>query len=815
MRASPFLLRSTLAISVAVLTLSKADNVLSYTIDAQFLATDSVSPTGDGTYTVTFSDAVGFDGPMQWTGSLLLSGPGGITAGQLYGYIQNNNNLYAPGPGAPPNHVIWTATGSGPGWSINASGRITNSWDTGNGNIVPGPRIYIPVDGGASSIDADSGQTGPCHPNTGCPKQPMAAYSFHLLLANLHIEDTPVSYRVPRGPSPALTVSYNHREANQPLPFPYGNFGPKWNSNWLSFVTDDPANSGASVSVYLRGGGTEIYSGFNVATQSFSADPQSMAVLVRTSTTSYEKRFPDGSKEIYAASDGSPAYPRRVYLTSAADAAGNNTAITYDASRRITTLTDSLGQATTLSYELVSDPLKVTKVTDPFGRYATFEYTAGQLTRITDPIGIQSQFAYQSGTDFINAMTTPYGTTTFAAGETGNSQRWVEATDPLGAKERVEYRDFAPGVSAVDPVMPPGVYNAQMQVRNTFYWNKKAMADAPGDYTKAQITHWLKSADGSKVSGIKHSDKQSLENRVWYVYKNQTIGGRVGDNALPLQVARILEDGSTQLSQFEYHPISGNLTKETDPVGRAFLYNYDTSGIDLSEKRQTRGTSNELLASYPTYNSQHLPLTSFDAAHEQTTYTYNSYGQLRTVTNPKLEMTTYTYDRDQNSDGVTDGYLVSVAGPVTGATTSYTYDSAERIQTVTDSEAYTLTYGYDNIDRLASITYPDTTTKQLRYTKYSNGADTGVITLDLGASKDRRGNWTYREYDANRQLTKATDPLGRNTLYSWCTCGSLGSITDGNNHVTTFTRDVQGRVTSKGFHDGRSNTYGTKIRLAG
>jgi YD repeat-containing protein len=603
-------------------------------------------------------------------------------------------------------------------------------------------QTWIIYDG--SVVSPDPGQTRLCDANTGCPRTvPMAQYSIHLLLASLHIEDTPISYNSPRGPSPEFKVVYNQREANQPSPFSFSNLGAQWTFNWLSYVTDNPVDPNANAAVYVRGGGTETFTGFNTATQSYAADPQSLAVLVRTSSTSYERRMPDGSKEVYTNSDGATAYPRRIFLTSVADSIGNTASLTYDASFRITTITDSLGQATTLGYELTGDPLKVTRVTDPFGRYATLEYTNGQLTKITDPVGIQSQFAYAAGTDFINAMTTPYGTTTFAK-ESSSSERWIEATDPLGGKERVEYRDNAPGISATDPAntVPSGFTNGGLNVGNTFYWNKKAMADAPGDYTKAQIIHWLISADGTKTTGIKHSDKAALENRVWHQYAGQPDANHAGPTANPIQSARVLDDTSTQLYQYEYNSL-GNLTKETDPKGRVFSYVYDANGIDLLEKRQTRGANNELLASY-TYNSQHEPLTATDAARETTTYTYNSYGQLRTATNAKNEITTYAYDRDQNSDGVTDGYLLSVTGPVPGATTTFVYDNAMRIQSVTDSEGYTVATAYDNIDRPTALTYPDMTTKQFAYTDNV----TGAMLLDPTGSKDRRGRWTYRYYDA-------------------------------------------------------------------
>ena len=106
----------------------------------------------------------------------------------------------------------------------------------------------------------------------------MASYSIHLMLASLHIEDTPISSTSPLGPSTGFKVSYNQREANQPSTFAYGNLGPKWTYNWLSYVTDDPtANTTASPTVYVRGGGTEVFGGFDSGTQSYAPERQTLA----------------------------------------------------------------------------------------------------------------------------------------------------------------------------------------------------------------------------------------------------------------------------------------------------------------------------------------------------------------------------------------------------------------------------------------------------------------------------------------------------------------------------------------------------------
>jgi RHS repeat-associated protein len=660
------------------------------------------------------------------------------------------------------------------------------------GTVAPTPPA------GANTKPNDPKLGGDQCPRTSAPPPPMARYSVHSTLVSLNIEDRPLRYTPPFGPAVDFTVTYNQRETQQPATFAYSNLGPKWTFDWLSYVTDDPNTQLPLTALYRSGGGAEIFA-FDFGSQTFTPDPQSHATLVKTGAASYERRLPDGSKQVFGISDASTSYPRRVFMTQIVDPAGNALSIGYDASFRVTTITDALSQVTNVSYELAADPLKITRVTDPFGRFATFEYTNSQLTKITDEIGIQSQFTYTTGTDAIDSLTTPYGTTTFARGESGTN-RWIEMTDPLGGKERVEYRDNAPGINASDPVAPnaTGITNAGLDVANTFYWDKKAMLVAPGDYTKAKITHWLYNADGT-LSSMASSEKQPLENRVWFTYAGQPDYQHAGPSANPSQVARVLADGTTQLSQFEYNSL-GRTTKTTDPLGRVVTNVYATNNIDLLEIRQTRGTNNELLRKF-TYNTLHEPLTDTDAAGQVTTYTYNAQGQVLTRKNAKNETTTYAY-----GGAVPAGLLASITSPPfnsVSAVTSFTYDSMKRVRTVTDSDSYTTTTDYDNIDRKIKVTYTDTTFEQFQYTDNV----TGAMKLDLTGSRDRRGLWTYRHYNANEQMDSITDPANRTTQYGYCTCGALTSITDPKNQTTTFNRDIQSRVYQKVFQDGTTIDY--------
>ena len=66
---------------------------------------------------------------------------------------------------------------------------------------------------------------------------------------------------------------------------------------------------------------------------------------------------------------------------------------------------DGDGRTNAVSY-VTASPYStnlISQVTDPFGRQASFAYTAaGQLQTITDVLGLQSVFAYQAN-DFIAA----------------------------------------------------------------------------------------------------------------------------------------------------------------------------------------------------------------------------------------------------------------------------------------------------------------------------------------------------------------------------------------------------------------------------
>jgi RHS repeat-associated protein len=644
----------------------------------------------------------------------------------------------------------------------------------------------------------------PPPPCTNCPCSGMCGYNIGESTVSVSLSDTPVGYRPPIGPSAKTTITYNQREDSQPANFSFFNISAKWTLNWLSYVTDDPNNAGANVSRYLAGGGAYYYTGYKASTGQFVAQDNDGSILVRASQApiTYRHQLADGSVEIYGQSDGAASYPRNIFLSQIIDSQGNTLTLNYDGQQRLTSLTDATGRQTTFTYGLPGHSLMVTQITDPFGRSANLTYDASaRLSSITDVIGLTSSFTYDANS-LVDSMTTPYGTTNFAYTAPGASgpPRFVQVTDPLGYHEREEWLEPAP-IPDSDPAatvptgMPSAPQNQYLSYRDSFHWDKNAYILAGCtptggcDYSKARDRHFAHDTNNFSLKSTSiESVKYPLENRIWFNYPGQASALESGAYTKPIATARVLDDGTTQLSQSSYDTTGYfKLTQTADPVGRITSFAYGNH-IDLAAISQTTAYGLQTTIAQFIYNTQHRPIFYTDAAGQTTSYAYNAAGQLTSVTNPLGQTTSYQYNAS--------GDLTSIINANSVTAASFTYDAYDRVRTYTDSEGWTATYDYDAADRVTKITYPDGTTDLYTYDK-----------LDLAAYQDRLGRvWTY-VHDVNRRLTQITDPLGNQTVLGYNGIDELTSLTDPKNNTTNWNYDVEGRLTLKTYADSSTGTY--------
>ncbi|HWX20794.1 MAG TPA: RHS repeat-associated core domain-containing protein [Candidatus Binatia bacterium] len=684
-----------------------------------------------------------------------------------------------------------------------------------------------------------------------CPHG-MAQAGAHLMLVSLNLQDMPIGYAPPIGPRIDFVATYNQRDPYMALylkPFSASNIGNQWTYNWFSYIIDGStfATGDAlrgTVQRFVPGGGMIQHAGYNSSTGYYTTDRDGCTLQYIAGDAStpeqYQLLCPDGSKFIYAHRrssnfDFNTSFERFVMLTAVVDPAGNTVTLTYDSQERLQYITDAANKTTTFYYDTILyydsqpqlgdqpwDPWKISRIQDPFGRVAYFQYGPnGELEKITDVIGMSSTFAYGPG-DFLNQMTTPYGVSTFSFTESGLT-RTLTMTDPNGDREYVMYIDAIdltvnptfPATELEVPTTSPTLVAGFQNFRNTFYFDKKAMSlygsqvspSAPAAIlTTATMYHWLHDDDNGATlcSGILESIKAPLQSRIWFLYPSQNTASRSSGISLrtPSAIAREVEnpDGSgtavDQVYQFQYNS-QGNLISFTDaaPLNRQTILDYNANGIDLLKVRQTTGGINDVLAEFGPYDAHHCPSTYIDASRQTWNLTCNSAGQLIQTTNPKSEVTRLVHD--------SSGYLQTLNEDWSGGTktTSLAYDSFGRVHTVTDSEGYVLTFEYDALDRVTKVTYPDTTFEKYDYSR-----------LDLIRTWDRAGHRTQITYDAVGRPLSVKDRLERVTQFSWCNCGGLSSITDPMTHITSWVRDLQGRVIEKDYQDGKKVHYSYEPR---
>src|SRR5205085_8849199 len=134
-------------------------------------------------------------------------------------------------------YVLAPKSGETSTWRIVAAAEAANVV----GHCLPGAPY---------ELDPDS--PPPC----GCG---MPQYVLQQMSASLLLVDTTLSYRPPIGPAVPFRLVYNQRDTSQQQAYNNGNVGPKWTTDLLSWVSDDPTVPDIEATVYLAGGGGEHY----------------------------------------------------------------------------------------------------------------------------------------------------------------------------------------------------------------------------------------------------------------------------------------------------------------------------------------------------------------------------------------------------------------------------------------------------------------------------------------------------------------------------------------------------------------------------
>lgn len=440
-------------------------------------------------------------------------------------------------------------------------------------------------------------------------------------------------------------------------------------------------------------------------------------------------------------------------LSSIADKNGNTISLTYGTAdgpgscQQMTGITDQAGRHYTVS----SDGTNYTGISDPAGRNVSYSITSGQLTGATDSGGQQTIYGYDSS-GRLNKITSPAGRETLIGYDSQGRATSVTLVTDTGAGTGPTY------TFAYTPPTTPGGSGSTVET------------DPNGHSTT--ITYDDQDQITSKVDALGH-----------------TRATTYSADAHP----ETLTDASNNVTQLSYDSLN-NLTAVQAPgsgggTGRSATLGYPTpsgsSPYPLSDYRPTSATDpqgNQTSYSYDTtgnVTTSTLP-TSIDASltdayqGDGSTNCGGKPGELCSSTDARGLTTSYGYD--------SSGNLTSVTPPAPGGASTITVDADSRVKTVTDGRAIKTVYTYDGDDRIVQIRNDGSTSttcsstdaaasKCVSYTYDADGNVTGRL--------DAAGTWTF-SYDALGRLTGETGPSTNQTLGY-----------DAASNLTSFTEDSQ------------------------
>lgn len=201
---------------------------------------------------------------------------------------------------------------------------------------------------------------------------------------------TETDIRIPGlGGGLSLDRTWNSLWPSTQTAYQLGLFGPNWRSTFEEriFVGAD------HYAKYARSDGSFWSFGYSDGVFKVAAPANVSATLVQNATN-WVLTFESGEQRVFDGTTGA--------LTAIIDRNGNTTQLTYDASKRLTTVTDPVSRHLYFNYN--GSGALVASVTTDFGVTVSYSYDGqGRLSQVTEPDGSTLNFQYDSNS-FISAV---------------------------------------------------------------------------------------------------------------------------------------------------------------------------------------------------------------------------------------------------------------------------------------------------------------------------------------------------------------------------------------------------------------------------
>ncbi|MCL2572882.1 MAG: DUF6531 domain-containing protein [Defluviitaleaceae bacterium] len=404
----------------------------------------------------------------------------------------------------------------------------------------------------------------------------------------------------------------------------------------------------------------------------------------------------------------------------------NTTRFEYDRNGRLTRIEDAQGNHVHFIYNRLG---QVIQEIDQAGNSRHFVYNAnGQLIRFTDQVGNITEFGYDAAGRLIWETTpmagegAPREYTRFQHDENG---RIVAITDPMQRTTRFTHDALGRILTVTDAMnnTTTYVYDQSGNITKTIdaYGNESIFAyDSMNRLIYARLT-------GQSEATLYTHDTRGLVTR------------------------RISPTAGTELAVYD---ANGNIVSRTDPNGNVTTYDHDPMGR-VRQMNFQDGTTASFAFDYAGR------LTTLEDWTGITSFEYDILGRLTNVTDPSGRSAAYTWDSRGNRTSVTVTDPDSNSNPdLAGlfpieATTSYTFDAANRMRSLTDSGGTTTMFQYQATGQLRSF---DSTNGESGVYSYDAAGNRLSATYSFNAIPRREYRWAYDQL--NRVITETRTNVG-------------------------------------------------------
>jgi len=513
-------------------------------------------------------------------------------------------------------------------------------------------------------------------------------------------------------------------------------------------------------------------------------------------------------------------------LVKGVDAIGHRTLYVYDVLGQVIETTDARGNKTTyrnnpdgtLAAVEYPDGGAVRYTYDKLGRavstqdqnnnVTTFEHNAfGQARKVTDSNGNYEEFKYDLAGNLASSRDKRGSVALF---NFDLNNRLIEKRSPL---ERDGSGNIIYAVESFDyDVLGQVLREALMDSKDRTFLREKiykyydngllhTVSDNAGSYTaytydkNGNMTkqEQLQDTGISNITRFQYDVMNRLVAKIDLINESDIDGAELFNNLAELRDSEY--PGKIRLVTGYQYDILGNRTKTYEPRAYAYL----SSDIGNMEKYAISYEYDEL-------NRVERVVRIHNSSEVSTTYTYDPNGNQSSVRNERGHVTSFTYDSMNHIETMTDPK---------GGLYSYTYDLAGNKITETNANGHTMSYAYDGLNRLATMT--DTYGMIVRKNIYDASGNV-IKAIDakgmLSASSDERRYGIQYIYDLAGRLVEVIDAelaargggkFSQRTKYN--TAGEVVEETDALGYKTTYTYDNAGRLTKVTDAQGISISY--------